>query len=101
MAKRQSRRTVSLERITYERALEVAHSQGLSLAQLVTKGLWLVGVKVAEQKPMKPEDAERAQRNRARGMEMAKAKRATGASKRPGPIRQALGDSIAEMLGEP
>ena len=60
MARKQTRRTVSLRQYTYNQALWHANVRGLSLAQLVTHALATVGVDVGPQAPMTTEDRERA-----------------------------------------
>lgn len=95
MAKKQTRRTISISKTAYQRALEYADAQGISLSQLATRGLAALGIDVGEQQPMVRAHALKAVSHRNR-MQRIMARRNS-----PGTIRSALGDDIADALGEP
>lgn len=97
MAKIQTRRSVSLNRQLYDAATATAAKRGVSLAQLVADSLRAAGVK-APSTHVPVELVQRAVRARSR-----KRKVISGAQalKRIGPIRQMLGDQIADMCGDP
>lgn len=97
MAKKQTRRTVSLNRSVYQAALEEAHRRGKSLSELVTEGLHLAGVVLPETEHVELAVVQHAQERRAR-LKAVKQKLDAAV---PGPIRRALGDDIANALGEP
>ena len=59
MAKKQTRRTVSMNRAVFEAAKQEAANRGVTLANLVEAGLAAVGVVVAEHPQQTPELAQR------------------------------------------
>lgn len=100
MAKSQTRRTVSLNRAVYTAALREAHARSMSLAELVTASLRAAGVAIPETEHTPVAVVAHAQERRRRIGEV-KARLDASIAKRPGLIRQMLGDQIADMCGEP
>lgn len=67
MALKQTRRTVSLNRDVYNKALEHANAQGQSLAELVTAGLLALGLKLpVTHRPLSHAQKAQAMRERSR-----------------------------------
>lgn len=107
MAKKQTRRAVSLPRHVYIAATALAYSRGVTLAQLTTDALRAFGVVAAESYHVPVEHAQAAKEAREHG----RWKVRPGSSvrllesyervRRDGPIRKALGDAHADALGEP
>lgn len=60
MAKKQTRRSVSMNRLNYEAAKEVAASRGMTLAGLVEFALGSIGVPVVTRPQQSPESVEEA-----------------------------------------
>lgn len=89
MAKKQTRRTVSLNGSDYEVAKQEAARRGVTLAALVEAGLVAIGVPVGDHPR---QTAERAQMNAA-------LRAASVAGRRPSRERQMLGDEIANACG--
>lgn len=89
MARKQTRRTVSLNRSTFEAAKREAASRNITLSALVEEGLAAVGVAVA-QHPQQP--VALAQAN-------AEARAKSIAKKPKSRERQILGDEVADRLG--
>lgn len=100
MAKIQTRRTVSLNRTVYDTALAHAHRSNQTLAELVTDALRRAGVAIPETEHTPVAVVAHAQERRRRIGEV-KARLDASIAKRPGLIRQMLGDQIADMCGEP
>lgn len=97
MARKQSRRCVSLNRNAYEAAKLEAARRGMTLAALVESGLSALGVSVVAHVQQTPEVAARGAVRRA---ESAASRRAGDSSERaPSRERQMLGDSIADSCG--
>lgn len=91
MAKKQTRRGVSLNRTVYDSAKRIAADRGMTLAGLVELALREQGVDVPEypqQTPAQVAAHPRAVRERVSVC-------------RPGLIRRMLGDGIANAMGEP
>ena len=96
MAKRQSRRSVSMNRHVYEAAKKVAEERGLTLAGLVEAALAAAGVPVtshAQQTPMQ------VRARPARKAERVAARRNDTKPASPSIERQMLGDGVANALG--
>lgn len=89
MAKKQSRRSVSLNRSTYEAAKREAARRTMTLAALVEYALAAIGVPVAEhpQQPVALVRASAARRTKSM------------AARRPSRERQLLGDRVADAYG--
>lgn len=100
MARKQTRRSVSLNRAVYAAALAAAHARGKSLSELVTDSLRASGVAIPETEHTALEVVQHAQIQRAK-IGVVRAKLDAAIAKRPGLIRQQLGDQIADMCGEP
>ena len=100
MAKKQTRRTVSMTRAIYDNAKEEATRRGMTLAALVEAGLAALGVPIAAHPQ---QTLELAQANAARRAERAAGrrdgKRAKRAPRRPSRERQLLGDQAADAYG--
>jgi len=88
MAKKQSRRCVSLNRSAYEAAKLEADRRGMTLAALVEAGLAAIGVPVVAHPQ---QTIEMAQANAAL--------RAESMARRPSRERQLLGDRAADACG--
>ena len=88
MAKKQSRRSVSLNRLAFDAAKQEADRRGVSLAALVETGLAAIGIPI----PAHPQQtAEQAQANAI--------KRAESVARKPSRERQVLGDAVADAYG--
>ena len=89
MAKRQTRRSVSLNRTIYEAAKQEAARRGVTLAALVESGLAAIGVPVVAHPQQSPELARRSAARRAQSL----------TARRPSRERQVLGDLAADAYG--
>lgn len=108
MAKKQTRRTLSISRALYEATVQEATRRNMSAAQLVDQALRLAGVEAPPSTHMRLADVERMKASRASGEKVKrksvpKSKRLvpptlTGA-RRPSLERVLLGDNIADKLG--
>lgn len=99
MARKQTRRSVSLSVQVYSAAKEAAADRGITLAHLTEQALIAFGVKAEPGTHMSIDAAERVTRRRASSGLMVT--RRVQAVRYVGMIRGRLGDSIADMLGEP
>jgi hypothetical protein len=88
MAKKQSRRTVSMNRNVYEAAKQEAASRGMTLAGLVEAALATYGVPVEQHEQQTPDLVRQSMVRRAESM-----------ARRPSRERQVLGDQIADAYG--
>lgn len=97
MAKKQSRRSVSINRSDYEAAKLEAARRGMTLAGLVEFGLAAIGVPVVAHPQQTPELARANAARRAESM----AARCNGQarSRRPSRERQVLGDQVVDAYG--
>jgi plasmid replication initiation protein len=97
MAKKQTRRCVSLNRADYEAAKQEAARRGLTLVALVEAGLAAIGVPIVvhAQQPVARVQASLARR--AESMAARRARQAT--AQRPSRERQVLGDHAANSHG--
>jgi hypothetical protein len=87
MAKKQSRRTVSLNRSVYEASKQTAAERGMTLAGLVEAALAAYGVPVEQHVQQSPDLVQRSMSRRAESV------------LRPSRERQVLGDQIADAYG--
>ena len=94
MAKKQTRRCISVNREDYEAAKVEAERRGVTLAVLVKTGLAAIGVPVVDAPMQTPELVKLAAARRAASIE-AREK----AVRRPSRERQVLGDQIADACG--
>jgi hypothetical protein len=94
MAKKQTRRCVSLNRSDYEAAKLEAARRGVSLSALVETGLAAIGVAVVEHPQLTPEQVRASAAGRA-----ASAAARQVAAHRPSRERQMLGDRVADACG--
>lgn len=94
MAKKQSRRSVSINRSAYEAAKEEAARRGVTLSALVEQGFAAIGVRVVKHPQQTPDLV------RANAARRAKSMAARAASTRlPSRERQVLGDLVADACG--
>jgi hypothetical protein len=96
MAKKQTRRTVSMSRSNYEAAKKVAEERGLTLAGLVEVALAAVGVPVAPHPQQTPAQVKA---HPSRKAARVTARRNDTKPHRPSIERQMLGDGVANALG--
>lgn len=97
MAKKQTRRSVSLNCRVYDDAMKIAESRGQTLAGLVESALATIGVPIVAH-PQQP--VALAQANAARRAEsMAARQDRRDRSRRPTRERQARGNQIADACG--
>jgi hypothetical protein len=89
MAKKQTRRSVSMNRIVYEAAAREAERRGQTLAGLVERALAAVGVPIAEHP----------RQTREQTLAHPSQRRRDTASRRPSRERQVLGDRVADAHG--
>lgn len=108
MAKRQTRRGVSLNRMVYNAAKRAADQQGKSLAHFVVDALRAAGVDLPATTHAQIADVRRAAKTRSRLPQDRLAPKSASAlsplkkqPRREGPIRRALGDEVADRIGEP
>lgn len=94
MAKKQTRRCISVNREDYEAAKVEAERRGVTLAVLVKTALGAIGVPVVESPRQTPELVRIAAARRAASIE---AREKT--VRRPSRERQLLGDQIADACG--
>jgi hypothetical protein len=94
MAKKQTRRCVSINRADYEAAKLEAARRGVTLAALVETGLAAIGVPVVAHPQQTPELVRAAAARRA---DSAEARAAS--ARRPSRERQVLGDAVADACG--
>ena len=88
MAKRQTRRCISVNRSAYEAAKLEAARRGMTLAALTEAGFAAIGVTFAAHPQQTPELVQVSAERRAQSM-----------AKRPSRERQVLGDEAADALG--
>jgi len=93
MAKRQSRRTVSLNRIDYEAAKQEAAKRGMTLSALVEAALGAFGVPIVAHVQQSPDLVRRSAAVRAERLA------ARQGDPLPSRERQVLGDEVADMCG--
>jgi hypothetical protein len=98
MARRQTRRSVSINRYNYEAAKQEAARRGMTLAGLVESALAAIGVPTVAhpQQPVALAQANAARR--AEGMAARRGRRARRA-RRPSRECQVLGDRVADAFG--
>lgn len=106
MALKQTRRTVSLNRAAYDALSEAAKERDVSQSKLVIDALRAYGIDMpAGTRHQDPSRIRYAQLMRGRSASKVIARidavKARSDARREGPIRQALGDEIADMCGEP
>jgi hypothetical protein len=94
MARKQTRRTVSLNRSDYEAAKEEAARRGMSIAGLVETGLAAIGVPMVAHTQQTPAMVQKSVTRRAEGAE-----RRQAAKRFPSRERQLLGDQVADACG--
>jgi hypothetical protein len=97
MAKKQTRRCVSLNRIDYEAAKQEAARRGVTLSGLVESGLALLGVPLVAHPQQTPEIVKVTLDRRAESMAARRA--LVTAQPRPSREREVLGDRIADACG--
>jgi uncharacterized protein (DUF1778 family) len=95
MAKKQTRRSISLNREHYAIVKRAAEQHGLSIAKFVVDALRRAGVDLPPTAHMAFTDAQHATKQRRRQ------KALPAPSSGSGPIRRALGDAVADRVGEP
>jgi hypothetical protein len=88
MAKKQTRRCISLSRRDYETAKLEAERRGITLSALVETGLAAIGVPLVDHPKQTLAIAK-----------VAAARRAESMAKRPSREREVLGDTIADAYG--
>ena len=98
MAKKQTRRCVSINCDNYEAVKQEAARRGMTITALVELALGAIGVPVVAHPQQSPELArETAERRAARATERRSAAEAAGRG--PSRERQLLGDGVANALG--
>ena len=97
MAKKQTRRCVSLNRNNYEAAKLEAARRGVTLAALVESGLAAIGVAVVAHPQQTPELARTSAERRAQSVAARRDRAAK--QRRPSRERQVLGDRVADAHG--
>ena len=97
MAKKQTRRSVSLNRSNYEAAKLEAARRGVTLTALVEEGLAAIGVPVVMHPQQTPELAQAIAARRAESVTTRN--KAQVAPRRPSRDRQVLGDQAADAHG--
>jgi hypothetical protein len=95
MAKKQTRRSVSLNRANYEVAKQEAVRRGVTLSALVESALAAIGVPVVAHVQQTPELVRSIATRRAQSV----AARRDSQTHRPSRERQLLGDAIADACG--
>ena len=96
MAKKQTRRCVSLNRGAFDAAKQEAANRGVTLAALVEEGLAAIGVSFAAHPQQTPELA---QKSVARRAENQASSSAPDSVRRPSREREVLGDRVADAYG--
>lgn len=94
MARKQTRRSVSLNRSAYEAAKQEAARRGVTLTGLVEAGLAAIGVAIVSHPRQSRELAQMSATRRAESMELR-----ARATPRPSRERQVLGDRVADAYG--
>ena len=94
MAKKQTRRTISFNRGVYAALKRAAKQQDKSIAHFVEDALRAAGLDLPATTHVKLADAQRATRQRHLRQKEPSPKQHTG------PIRQTLGDDVADWAGE-
>ena len=97
MAKKQSRRSVSLNRSNYEAAKLEAVRRGVTLTAIVEAGLAAIGVPVVAHPQQTPELVRETAARRAESMAARRDRKAR--RRRPSRERQVLGDHAADAFG--
>ena len=97
MARKQTRRTVSLNRRDYEAAKEEAARRGMSIAGLVEAGLAAIGVAVVVHSQQTPAMVQKSAERRAESV--ARRIAAKAPPKLPSRERLLLGDQVADAYG--
>jgi len=97
MAKKQSRRSVSLNRSAYEAAKQEAARRGVTLAALVESALAAIGVPVVEHTQQTVALVQVSAARRAKSVAACRADE--GLPRRPSRERQLLGDQVADAYG--
>ena len=97
MAKKQTRRCVSLNRSDYETAKQEAARRGMTLAVLVESGLAAIGVPVVAHPQQTPELAAASAARRAASM--AARRDDISSERRPSREHHVLGDKIVDAYG--
>ena len=99
MAKKQTRRCVSLNRNDYEAAKLEAARRGVTLSGLVEAGLAAIGVPLVTHPQQTPELVQVTAVRRAQSMAARQGENGEGGERRPSRERQVLGDQIADACG--
>lgn len=99
MAKKQTRRSVSLNRSDYEAAKQEAARRGMTLTALVESGLAAVGVAVVAHPQQTPALAQLCAARRAASVARRAVELPSPSSRRPSRERQVLGDQVADACG--
>lgn len=100
MAKKQTRRSVSLNRNDYESAKLEAARRGVTLSGLVEAGLAAIGVPLVAHPQQSPELVQVTAARRAQSMAARQGENGHGGgARRPLRERQVLGDQIADVCG--
>ena len=97
MARKQTRRTVSINRLDYEAAKQEAARRGVSMAALVEAGLAAIGVAVTAHTQQTPAVVQKSASRRAKSV--ARRHAATPAPRLPSRERQLLGNEVADACG--
>jgi hypothetical protein len=95
MAKKQTRRCVSLNRNAFDAAKQEAANRGMTLAALVEEGLAAIGVSFAVHPQQTPELAQKSAARRAESQ----ASPSPASVRRPSREREVLGDRAADAYG--
>lgn len=95
MAKKQTRRSVSLNRGAFDAAKQEAANRGVTLAALVEAGLAAIGVSFVAHPHQTPELVQRS----AAGRVESRAQPKTLSVRKPSRERQVLGDHVADAYG--
>lgn len=98
MAKKQTRRCVSLNRSDYEAAKQEAARRGMTLTALVESGLAAVGVATSAHPQQTPEMAQLCASRRAESIARREVEHPSP-PRRPSRERQVLGDQVADAYG--
>jgi hypothetical protein len=101
MARKQTRRCVSINRFNYEAAKQEAARRGVSLASLVEAGLAALGVPIVAHPQQTPELVQRSveSRARAKAVPVPVSVSVPAPVRRPSRERQVLGDQVADACG--
>ena len=99
MAKKQTRRCVSLNRGAFDAAKQEAANRGVTLSALVEEGLAAIGVSFAVHPQQSPELAQKSAARRAENRGQSDGQSEVVPVRRPSRERELLGDRVADAYG--